>query len=86
MKLSLTWDHVYLDSNITLSSPYTDMYLVLMNRRGDRLLISREVPDGWTIVGVFTSWANAYDYAVQLADDTGQIVEWFLEDLDAQGT
>lgn len=56
------------------------MYLVLVNRTGDRLLISRNVPDGWRLVGAFTSWGKAYDYATMLADEGGQIVEWFIED------
>ncbi len=43
-------------------------------------MISRNVPDGWRLVGAFTSWGKAYDYATMLADEGGQIVEWFIED------
>jgi hypothetical protein len=63
---------------------YTHMYRVLMNEKEGRILVTgkeedlRLLEDGWDLVFESFDWDEAFDFAMDMADD--EIIEWYYED------
>jgi hypothetical protein len=60
------------------------MYRVLMNEKEGRILVTgkeedlRLLEEGWDLVFESFDWDEAFDFAVDMADD--EIIEWYYED------
>ena len=60
------------------------MYRVLVNEKEGRILVTgkeedlRLLEEGWDLVFESFDWDEAFDFAVDMADD--EIIEWYYED------
>lgn len=60
------------------------MYRVLVNEKEGRILVTgkeedlRLLEDGWDLVFESFDWDEAFDFAMDMADD--EIIEWYYED------
>lgn len=60
------------------------MYRVLVNEKKGRILVTgkeedlRLLEDGWDLVFESFDWDEAFDFAMDMADD--EIIEWYYED------
>jgi hypothetical protein len=60
------------------------VYRVLVNEKEGRILVTRKEEDlrlleeGWDLVFESFDWDEAFDFAVDMADD--EIIEWYYED------
>jgi hypothetical protein len=60
------------------------VYRVLVNEKEGRILVTgkeedlRLLEDGWDLVFESFDWDEAFDFAVDMADD--EIIEWYYED------
>jgi len=60
------------------------VYRVLVNEKEGRILVTgkeedlRLLEEGWDLVFESFDWDEAFDFAVNMADD--EIIEWYYED------
>jgi hypothetical protein len=60
------------------------VYRVLVNEKKGRILVTgkeedlRLLEDGWDLVFESFDWDEAFDFAMDMADD--EIIEWYYED------
>jgi hypothetical protein len=60
------------------------VYRVLVNEKEGRILVTgkeedlRLLKEGWDLVFESFDWDEAFDFAVDMADD--EIIEWYYED------
>ena len=60
------------------------MYRVLVNEKEGRILVTgkeedlRLLEDGWDLVFESFDWDEAFDFAMDMAND--EIIEWYYED------
>jgi hypothetical protein len=60
------------------------VYRVLVNEKEGRILVTgkeedlRLLEEGWDLVFESFDWDEAFDFAVDMADD--EIIEWYYED------
>ncbi|MCI4447063.1 MAG: hypothetical protein JHC20_04025 [Pyrobaculum sp.] len=60
------------------------MYRVLVNEKEGRILVTgkeedlRLLEEGWDLVFESFDWDEAFDFAMDMADD--EIIEWYYED------
>jgi hypothetical protein len=60
------------------------VYRVLVNEKEGRILVTgkeedlRLLEDGWDLVFESFDWDEAFDFAMDMADD--KIIEWYYED------
>jgi len=60
------------------------MYRVLINKTLNRILVTGKERDlclldeGWEIVYEATDWEEAFEYAMEIADD--EIIEWYYDE------
>jgi hypothetical protein len=60
------------------------VYRVLVNEKEGRILVTgkeedlRLLEDGWDLVFESFDWDEAFDFAMDMADD--EIIEWYYED------
>jgi hypothetical protein len=60
------------------------VYRVLVNEKEGRILVTgkeedlRLLEDGWDLVFESFDWEEAFDFAMDMADD--EIIEWYYED------
>lgn len=64
----------------------TGKYMILMNEEAARVLVTGREQDkglagiGWSIIGSFKTWREAYERARDIADERNYILEWYLEE------
>ncbi len=65
----------------------TGKYMILINEEAARVLVTGREQDkelaggvGWSIIGSFQTWREAYERARDIADERDYILEWYLEE------